>query len=293
MPSFKQQLIPLALATTLVKATWPTQSFKTVPFNPPVFNVTKSGAPLADGLLFLTPVSNSESLAVIMTDSGDLVWSAPTGDYSNLFVQTVDNKPALTYWNGSGSANVAEAGHGYGRVNIMDTSYTPIYSICPDLNLRSVNNTVYKCQADLHESFVTERNTLLVSGYNVTQTDLTAVGGAVDGWVSDSLFFEIDIKTQKVLFSWSALAHVPITDSQLPLYNAAMNTTFGTASSPWDFFHVNSVEFVGDGYLVNGRHVWTSYMLNSTGGIEWRLEVSPYPFVKQLKTKIFPGRYWR
>jgi hypothetical protein len=88
-------------------------------------------------------------------------------------------------------------------------------------------------------------------------------------WVGNSLFFEIDIKTQRVLFSWSALAHVPITDSQLPLYNPAMNTTFGSASNPWDYFHVNSVESVGDGYLVNGRHVWTSYMLNRTGGVEW------------------------
>jgi hypothetical protein len=214
------------------------------------------------------------SSASIMTDSGELVWSAPMGTYSNLRVQTVDNETALTYWNGSGSANVASQGHGYGAVYILDTSYNVKYVVCPKLGLTTVNNTYYECQGDIHESYMTERNTLIVSAYNATQTDLTAVGGASDGWVFDSLFFELDIRTSKVLFSWSALEHVNITDSKLPLVSP-MGTS-GTAQMPWDFFHINSIQSVGDGYLVNSRMFFTSYMLDNHGAIQWEFEVR-YP----------------
>jgi hypothetical protein len=51
------------------------------------------------------------------------------------------------------------------------------------------------CQADLHESYVTDRGSLLVTGYNLTQADLTSVNGSAQGWVYDSLFFDIDIET--------------------------------------------------------------------------------------------------
>jgi hypothetical protein len=52
MSLFRQPLLLLALASTLVTA-WPNQHYKTANFTPPVFNVTKSGGPLADGLLFI------------------------------------------------------------------------------------------------------------------------------------------------------------------------------------------------------------------------------------------------
>ncbi|KAK3646207.1 hypothetical protein LTR22_014419 [Elasticomyces elasticus] len=90
------------------------------------------------------------------------------------------------------------------------------------------------------------------------------MNGTADGWVFDCLFFEIDPKTNEILFRWSALEHVAITDSHEPLGQT------GNASVPYDWFHINSVTNMGDHYLVNSRHTWTIYYLNSTGSIDWR-----------------------
>jgi hypothetical protein len=244
-------------------------SFQTEPFIPPVFNVCKSDLPLASGLIFLTPLNLSNGSAVIMTDSGELVWSsAGEGSYSNFKTAALDHQPVLTFWNGTGNANFLLLGHGYGKVQILDNTYTEIYSICPDFDLNfPPRSPKFECQADLHESFLTDRGTLIVTAYNYTQADLTSVGGPVDGWIYDSLFFEIDIKTQHILFSWSAAAHVPINATKLPFPHD--NTT----TDPFDFFHINSIQPLGDGYLVNSRHIWTVYKLDSKGQIQWTFEV--------------------
>lgn len=263
------QALPLFIASTTA---WPSQSFKTIASNPPVFEITKSGQPLAPGLLFLTPTSETSQLAVIMDDSGNLIWTTPTVVSSNLFVQTLDDAPVLHYWNGSGSANVAVEGHGYGLVQIFDTSYNQIYAICPNFGLNIPGDVVVECQADLHEAYISDTGTILVTAYNLTQADLTSVGGAADGWVLDGLVFEIDIKTQDILFSWSATrSGIGVNSSKLALNESG--TISGTEENPFDWFHINSIQKVGTGYLVNGRNVWTSFMLDSTGDIQWEIEV--------------------
>lgn len=266
MYALKYPLLCFALSLTAVKA-WPSQSFKSVPFAPPVFNITKSGQPLAPGFLFITTTGPPYPASIIITDDGELVWSSETGAFFDLNVQTLDSKPVLTYWNGTGSPDPDLAGHGYGAVQILDSTYTELYNICPDLDLVTPGNTTIACQADLHEAYVTDRGSLLVTAYNITQTDLTSVGGPSDGYIFDSLFFEIDIKTRKILFSWSAIKSVPVSDSQAALAGA------GTFADPYDFFHINSIQSLSDGYLINGRNVWTSYKLNREGDIEWRFEV--------------------
>jgi len=244
-------------------------AFVTEPFIPPIFNVSKSGLPLASGLIFMTPTGPLAGTAVIMTNGGELIWSSPSGSsYGNLLTTTLDSQPVLTLWNGTGSESFEALGHGYGKVQIFDTTYTEIYSLCPDFNLSFPPNMIRpECQADTHESYLTERGSMIMSAYNYTQADLTSIGGPADGWIYDVLFFDVDIKTQKILFSWSAAAHVPINSTKLQLDGA------GTAHSPFDFFHINSIQSVGDGYVVNGRHVWTVYKVDSRGEIEWEFEV--------------------
>jgi hypothetical protein len=269
-------LISLLTFVSILTKAWPYHSYITQPnFTIPAFNTSKSGEALAPGYIFITPSSPTVDASLIMTDNGTLIWSSNRGYFTNLFVQSLDKRPILTYWEGTGSANVAEQGHGHGLVHILDTSYTEIYTICPDFGLYTVNNTALgSCQADLHESYVTDYGSILVTAYNATKADLTAVGGAADGWVWDCLFYEIDIKTRKQLFSWSALAaSIPITDSKQTLDGA------GSDANPYDWFHINSVQKVGDGYLVNSRNLWTTYMLNSSGKIEWRLEVRLFFFL--------------
>jgi hypothetical protein len=93
------------------------------------------------------------------------------------------------------------------------------------------------CQADVHDNEIILHTTIIVTAYNLTTADLTAGGGNSSGWVWDSQFYEVDIKTGDVLFRWSALdAGVAISESFQPLL------TTGTWASPYDYFHINSLQ---------------------------------------------------
>lgn len=248
---------------------WPFYIFKSAPFNPPFWEINATGEPLAPGLIFTTPSDFSTAQIVkqpapqIFTSEGQLVWSGPTVNSTNFKWQYFDGAPTITFWSGVSSAG-GNTGHGYGNVTFLDTSYDTQYVVCPDLDLVVPGNVTETCQADIHESYVTDRNTLLVSAYNSTPADLTAVNGSADGHVFDCLFFEIDPKSGDILFRWSALDHVPVTESHEPL-----NGT-GNATRPFDYFHINSVVNIGEYYLVNSRHTWTVYLLDRQGNIVWR-----------------------
>ncbi|KAG8158453.1 hypothetical protein KVR01_011575 [Diaporthe batatas] len=251
----------LGLAINAARA-WPSQSFKTESFTPPVFNVTKSGAALAPGLIFLTPsVVNESSHGVIITDDGELVWSIQEQALADLSPQTFDNQPVLVYWDGAGGP--LNGGTGYGQVQILDSTYTQLYKLCPNFGLVGATND---CQIDVHEAYITERDSIVVTAYNATPADLSSLGGPADGWVLDSLFYEIDIKTQEILFSWSSLsAGIPV--------NATKQSAEGSSQAhPLDYFHINSVHPVETGYLINSRNCWAMFMLDSEGEIQWELE---------------------
>lgn len=158
-------------------------------------------------------------------------------------------------------------------MDFVDTTYRN-FIVDPNLGLNKLTKTtVANWSVDIHEHQMTSRNTLLVSAYNNTPYDLSPYGGPANGWITDSLVFELDIETWDVLFSWKALDHVSPTMSHQPLAIKALNITYGTKAAPWDWFHVNSIDFVGDDYLVNGRHTWTTYLVSGTdGSVIWSIE---------------------
>ena len=234
--------------------------------------IKANGRPLAPGLLFIdptnfTPVNATKDMApLIMTEAGQLVWNGPTLDATNFRVAEYKGKSILTFWSGLSTAG-ANVGHGYGNVTSLDATYTPILTVCPKLGLVTPNNINYPCEADFHESYVTDRNTLLVTAYNATPADLREVGGPEAGWIFDSLFFEIEPQSGAILFRWSSLEHVPVSATKLPLAQAGKNQ-----SVPFDYFHINSVVNIGEDFLVNSRHAWTTYLVSSKGDIIWTLE---------------------
>lgn len=251
---------------------WPYQVFRSATFNPPQLQVTANGEHLAPGLLFFaptdfTPVNATQDQApLIMTDTGQLVWNGPNLDATNFRVTSYEGKVILTFWSGLSTAG-ANVGHGYGNVTFLDSSYTEILTVCPKLGLVTPDNKNYPCEIDFHESYVTDRDTILVTAYNVTATDLSPIGGPENGWVFDCLFFEINPKDGSILFRWSALDHIPVSVSKLPLRNAGKNQ-----SQPFDYFHINSVVNIGHNYLVNSRHAWTTYLVSATGDIVWTIQ---------------------
>jgi hypothetical protein len=158
-------------------------------------------------------------------------------------------------------------GHGFGKVLVLDDTYTTIHTVCPvfqDFTLPP--GVTAECHADVHESLITDRNTMLVTAYNQTTANLTSVGGPANGYVIDSIAAEVNMTTNEVLFTWSPLAHVPVNQSHYPLLGAGRN-----ASDAYDFFHINAIQRVGDNYLINSRHTWSTYLVNPQGEILWEI----------------------
>ncbi|HTB50318.1 MAG TPA: arylsulfotransferase family protein, partial [Solirubrobacteraceae bacterium] len=119
--------------------------------------------------------------------------------------------------------------------------------------------------ADGHEFLITPWNTALILSYTTATADLTSIGGPADQTVIDGVVQEIDIATGKVLFQWNSADHVPYSQSEQPLP--------ASASTPWDWFHINAVKLDTDGnLLIDARDTWTTYKVSLTSGnIIWQL----------------------
>jgi hypothetical protein len=259
---------------------WPSQRYVTEDFTAPNMTITRSGETVP-GYLFLTPSGEgtTSQAPILISDSNELIWSGPSGGwvYGGFRVQVLHNKPYLTYWKGNSSATF---GQGYGSVHVLNGSYHEVYNICPsakELGLVTPTPASYACSLDQHETLITNQGTLISTAYNVTQADLTSVGGSKKGWIFDSIFYEIDLATGKVLFRWRSLDHlakIPLNQSQYPLH--LPNSTLGESRVlPWDYFHINSVQALPDGYLVNSRHLFSTYKISKNGSIDWHLSGSP------------------
>ena len=117
-------------------------------------------------------------------------------------------------------------------VKVLNSRYETLHTVCPsasDLGIAAAPGKNVSCVADSHESYITERNTMLVTVYNRTQADLTPVGGPQNGWLTNSLAVEIDIETNEPLFIWNPLDHVPLNASKLSIQGSGMNS-----SDPYD-----------------------------------------------------------
>jgi hypothetical protein len=245
-------------------------------------NITRYDGKLADGYIFLTPYDDKakdgvheEGTGFVMTTDGDLIYTPPSNfdgycedwlsGMTDLRRQEYKGKKYLTYWNGC-NTHGAHWGHRWGRVTFIDEHYNN-FTINPELEINSLDD-VNKGQIDVHEHHMTEDDTMVVSSYNNTQYDLSPLGGPKDSWVADSNFFEVDIATEEVLFSWSALDHVPLENSRL-----MSNHPHGTKNNPWDWFHINAVQKIGKNYLISSRHHFAAYLISGKdGSIIWKFD---------------------
>jgi len=221
---------------------------------PATVEVTAETSRAAPGDIFITPQQGpTQNGAMILDSSGELVWfhPVPKGDMAaDLRVQSYRGRPVLTWWQGYSGAGIGE-----GEDVIDDSSYRQIAVV-------HAANGLY---ADLHEFQLTPQGTALITAYYPVIWDASALHGAKNQIVLDSVVQEIDIKTGLVLYQWDSLDHVPLADS----YEAIPKT----AGGPFDYFHVNSVQQTKDGDLiVSARNTWAAYEIDQqTGGIEWTL----------------------
>ncbi|THW36263.1 hypothetical protein D6D22_07751 [Aureobasidium pullulans] len=210
-----------------------------------------------NGFIFISPQGKSVEHPgpMILDARGNLVWQTDQyGQAMNLKVQEYKGEKYLTFWAGHRGSSF-----GYGNYYMLDSSYQERYQVS------AVGEGL---QGDLHEFTITKDGSALITIYNVTQTDMTAMRRPADGWVNNNLFQEVDIETGKLLFQWNALDHFSIMDS---FYTHPLAGYW--ESIPFDWFHINSVEKDDHGdYLISSRHLNSLIKVNgTTGDVVWTL----------------------
>lgn len=239
---------------------YPTQTYGSSPLEVPVFQVNQAAEDDMDPAdrVFISPRGTAVGqIAPMMFNSDDLslVWSDPS--YKTTFgvrVQEYNNSDYITFWRGA----IKGAGYGSGSYIMLDHNYNVAY------NLTTKSLTV---GGDIHEIELTDNGTALMSAYEPMQYDLTAYN-IENGWLADSIFEEVDIATNDLIFSWRASEHIALNASY-----ADPGATGISSDSPYDFFHINSIEKDDSGnYLISARHTHGIYYINGTNGdIIWTM----------------------
>lgn len=195
----------------------------------------------------------TQSANVIIDKSGREIWryTPPAGQgVSNFRTQMYKGHKVLTWWQGTGGG-----GHGSGTAYIADDHYRIIETIPLGDGLT----------ADAHEFRLTPDGRALITSYKEVTADLTSIGGARDGKMFDCIASVVDVATKKVLFHWSAMQHVPLTDSQF--------TVRLPGSATYDPFHMNAISLDPAGNLViSMRNTSAIYNVDpDTGAVNWQL----------------------
>lgn len=260
----------LLLSLGVAADNWPFSTFSTGPWTPPQLEVNKTGD-VDPGLIFIGPRGNQEAgtAALIYDNDGNLVYQGPDQVTANFRTQKLYGRDVITFWAG----DMTDLGFGYGTVHILDDTYKEIYTVKLQGHFLTPDGEPRESYIDLHESHVTPRNTLLVSSYNVTKHDLTSIGGKPDQYMLDSQFHEIDIPTNQIIYSWSALDH----EADIPLHKSTQGLgEAGTQEKPWDAHHLNSIVTTEKGFLISLRHYWSAYYLKQDGSVMWQFSVSTF-----------------
>ncbi|GME27807.1 arylsulfotransferase protein [Neofusicoccum parvum] len=159
-------------------------------------------------------------------------------------------------------------GYARGHGLIVDKSYSIVKSV--EVGGSGVPSV------DMHEfNVIDDGKSALVTAYMTIPYDLSDYGITTGvGYLQDGTFQEIEIDTGKMLFEWRAIDHVALNASYV-LPNASDTSGTGLSpSSPWDWFHINSVDksSYSNTYLISARSVSSIYNLNTTdGSIIWTL----------------------
>ena len=256
---WRQALV--AVATILaagvpIAATGTSAAEATTPTAPPPVSVLTSSGNIGRGDIFVSPFGDASTYAngpEILDNQGNVVWfqAVPAGEEASDFrAQTYLGQPVLTWWQGTGLGGLSS-----GTNYIYNDHYQQIATV----------NAGNGLSADGHEFLITPWNTALILSYTTATANLTSIGGPADQTVINGVVQEIDIATGQVLFQWNSADHVPYSQSEQPLP--------ASASTPWDWFHINAVKLDSDGnLLIDARDTWTTYKVSlATGNIIWQL----------------------
>jgi EmrB/QacA subfamily drug resistance transporter len=218
------------------------------------------GAALAPGYIFTANFYNlneppivGQSGPLILDRSLEPVWFQPVPERvvaSNLSLQSFQGRPALAWWQGRvTNTGATETGEDV----VVNQHYEKVAS------LRATDGWVLT----LHEFVISGENAWVTANKNIPM-DLSKYGGAYNGALVDSAVQEYNLRTGRLIRSWDALDHIPLSESQASL---------PTNGFPWDAYHVNAIDLTGNGsFVVSMRNTWAAYLVDiDSGRIDWTL----------------------
>src|SRR5438128_592043 len=233
------------------------QHFRSRPdLRPPKVSVTIHSPAASPGELFLAPYSGPGQYGpMILDENGALIWFKPLAAgarAADFRVQQYEGRSVLTWWQDPLRAGGLDSAGGV----IADSSYATIAVV------RAGNGY----QPDLHEFQLTPQGTALITVYDGIDCDLRSVRGSRDAAVVDTLLQEIDLHTGLVRYEWHSLDHVPLSDS-------FASAKYSSRKTPFDYFHINSIDIERDGeLLIDARNTWAAYIVDPRSGqVRWRL----------------------
>ena len=228
-------------------------------YHPPIVTMSGNDTDTASGDIFLDAQNSGQTAGLALNPRGSLLWYRPAPSRKsihNVRVQSYQGNPVLTFWQGG---SVDPPGGGRGDDLILNEHYQTIHTV-------TAGNGYKNQGTDLHEFALGHQGSegvAFVTIWSPTQANLTSIGGPPNGAVYDWIIQEIDIATDKVIWEWHALGHVPVKDSYLPY----------VPGQRYDYFHMDSIQQLPDGnILVSSRDTWAVYLINKkTGKIIWRV----------------------
>ena len=220
-----------------------TYSYVTEPtLHPPMIRAGKRSpsTQLAPGYIFTTnfydlnePPIVGQSGPLILDRNLQPVWFQPVPEKviaANLSLQSYEGKPALAWWQGRvTNTGATETGEDV----VVNQRYQRVAA------LKATGGWVLT----LHEFLISGEDAWVTANKNIPR-NLSKYGGAYNGALIDSAVQEYNLKTGKLIRSWDALDHIPLSQSQASL---------PTNAFPWDAYHINAIELVGNGSFLVDR----------------------------------------
>ena len=277
-------LLVMSVAPASASAVTNAHSFVSAPsIQPPKITITKRAERTAPGLLIassfdfdsvrLQKPSENPSGPFIFDNSGQPVWFLPgPGDRQtlNTRIQRLGGRPVVTYWQGSlSNRGIPRTGVGY----ILGSNYKPVPGY-----VRSITGA-NGWTLSPHEFLITRRGTALATMYKaVGGQNLTAFGGSANGSVWDNAIHEYDLKTGKLVYEWTMLGRLPLSDSK----------TRPGGPDPWDAYHINSIdEDAGGDFLISNRSTWAIHKIDrQTNSVQWTLGGKSSSFAQDVNAQF-------
>lgn len=229
---------------------------------PPRLFVNISENEVTPGYIFMAPYQSFQNSAAIYDSDGTLIWYGfgvtGSGNVHDFRLCSYNSTDHLCFFSGE-----QYLGYARGQATIMDTSLRTVRTVTAMNALSALDQHEFNVVGDSALTTIYTPRRFDMSAYNITSGE---------GWIQDSVFQDVNLTTGELSFEWSAIEHVALSESYVVPNQTEVAGTGFSAVSPWDYFHMNSVDKNQDGdYLISARHVNTLYKINGQSGeITWR-----------------------